>query len=133
MHGTTNEPSEWRLSKGHWVSIGGLTDWGGTKEDWLGAYAAAKTRGMSDGEARAHADKGASPLPRYRGQSRVALYPQRAEDMPAQIFRAQQGMLGEQHRDRQSGRLLGRGGKSKPTEILVRVYWNHLDKRPGRK
>lgn len=123
LYGTPHEPSEFRLPEGHWISVGGLTDWGGSKEDWQAAYDRAKSRGATDSEARQIASAASSPLPRYRGLDRVALYPQRSVELPAQIFRAQQGLLGEAHRD-QVGRKRGRKHKTKPIEVLVRVYWN---------
>ncbi len=132
LHGGPPDYSEWKLPEnaGHWVSVGGLTDWGGTKDDWQANYDAGKKRGLTDAEARQVANAASSPLPRYRGQSRVALYPQRVVDLPANIFRAQQGLLGEAQRDKTTGKALGRGQKTKPTEILIRVYWNPWNVSP---
>lgn len=132
LHGTPQKPSEFRLPPDHWVSTGALTDWGGTKADWMKEYNRHRKRGLSDDEARYLANAATSPLPRYRGQARFALFPQRSIDVPTNIFRAQQSYLGEAFRD-QYGRLRGRGDKSKPSEILIRVYWNPWNKRPGRK
>lgn len=131
IHGTPEEPSEWKLPEGHWFSAGALTDWGGTKEDWLALYEQAKTDGHTDAEARALANAGTSPQPRYKGLSLVMLYPQRIEQVPANIFRAQQGMLGEAHMTPE-GKKLGRGRKSKPQAILARFYWNPWGVRPNR-
>lgn len=124
IYGTPHNPSEFRLPEGHWVSMGGLTDWGGNREDWEAAFERAKKRGATDSEARQIASAASSPLPRYRGLDRVALHPQRAVELPAQIFRAQQGLLGEEHRDKATGRKLGRRHRTKPQEVLLRVYWN---------
>lgn len=130
LYGSPRDPSDFKLPAGHWVSVGGLTDWGGSSADWETAYEKAKSRGASESEARQIASAASSPLPRYRGLDRVALYPQRTEEFPAQVFRAQQGLLGEEHRDK-SGRRLGRRHKTKPTEVLVRVYWNPWNVTPA--
>lgn len=130
LHGDIENPSEFRLPEGHWYSVGALTDWGGDKEDWEATYQAALKRGSTVAEARNIASAASSALPRYRGQDRVALYPQRSEDLPAQIFRAQQGMLGEALRDA-TGKALGRGRKTKPNELLIRAFWNPWDRSPA--
>lgn len=131
IYGTPSNPSEFRLPEGHWVSLGGLTDWGGSKVDWEEAYQRAKKKGATDSEARQIASAASSPLPRYRGLDRVALYPQRAIELPAQVFRAQQGLLGEEQRDAVTGRKLGRKHRTKPQEILLRVYWNPWNITPA--
>lgn len=139
LGGDPTNPVDWALPGHHWISTGGLTDWGGSMSEWKAEYDRHRRAGKSEAEARELASKASSPLPRYRGQSRVAVYPQRVQDrssrtsnVTANILRAQEGFLGETFRDSR-GRLRGRKNKSKPTEILIRVYWNHGGKRPGRK
>jgi hypothetical protein len=133
MHADLDGPSEFRLpdDAGHWISVGALADWGGTKEDWQGVYENAIRRGNTEKEARILATATIGSLPRYRGKSRVSLYPQRSELLPVNIFRAQQGPLGERSTDRVTGRKFGRGNKRKPSEILLRTYWNPWDRSPA--
>lgn len=132
MHGDPKHPSEFKLPPDHWISTGALTDWGGTKADWDAEYKRHLKRGKTEDEARYLANAAASPLPRYRGQARFALFPQRADRLPENLFRAQQSYLGEEARDKQ-GHIFGRGKRSKPTEILIRTHWNPQNRRPGRK
>lgn len=132
MHGGPREPSPFRLPPDHWVSTGALVDWGGTKADWDAEYKRHRRRGLTGDEARYLANAATSPLPRYKGHGRFALFPQRADRLPENIFRAQQSYLGERFRDRR-GKLGGRGKRSKPDAILIRVHWNPQNRRPGRK
>jgi hypothetical protein len=124
--------SEWKLPEnaGHWISPGALTDWGRTGGDWQNIYDKAKERGATDAEARERANAGTSPLPRYRGKDRVALHAMPSKELPALLFRALSGMLGEAKRSAE-GKKLGRGDRSKPTDLLIRVYWNPWGTSPG--
>lgn len=131
-HGQPPDYSEWKLPEnaGHWISPGALTDWGRTGADWQTVYDKAKDRGATDAEARERANAATSPLPRYRGKDRVALHAMLSRDLPALMFRARQGMLGEAKRAL-DGTMIGRGDRSKPTDLLFRVYWNPWGASPG--
>lgn len=132
LHGQPPDYSEWKLPEnaGHWISPGALTDWGRSGADWQSIYDKAKSKGATDAEAREEANAGTSPLPRYRGKDRVALHAMPSADLPALMFRARQGILGEAKRAL-DGRKIGRGDRSKPTDILMRLYWNPWGISPG--
>jgi hypothetical protein len=136
--GTIVEPSEWRLPKGHFLSIGALTDWG-TREEWKEIRDKLIAEGWGPDAAAEEARKRASPLPRYKGLGRVAMYPQRLN--PRRVRRggkkAKPTKEGGAHIHFKAARERlfhpQEGKRHKPQQILIRFYWNHEDKRPGKR
>lgn len=110
-----------RLSKEFWMSVGGLTDWG-TKQEFEQEFERLLKAGYDKATARHEAQKARSPLPRYKGLGRVAMYPQRADNIHVNMLNARKRLFGPQvHR------------RHKPEQILIRVYWNPDGKKPGKR
>lgn len=118
-------PSPWRLPTTRprfWVSVGGLTDWG-TKDQFQRVYDKLIKQGMDEHEAAETARASASPLPRYKGLGRVAAYPQPMAKSAINFLTARKHIFARQMRK----------GRNRPEQILVRIFWDPDDIKPGKR